>query len=584
MIRFTFPSLFLYLLISRFHGSLAQLVVEVFKNSALVGPAAYSQNLSSLSNFSIFNPHRHEEEEEDLLFNFSARLQGTLDLTSVSEPFAINCIFFREEFSAALVWIDDHLVCQKGLYNISDSPNGAVFMMDGTVHTPLSRLRRASLLFRAHLWSSSTKAKGSIQWSLMNSSNKTMTTTTYTDIPKNLLHPSVSEPELKRMDMAETLNQGWGTWIHHSLLDFVLLPEGLRVSLQFCNQTACLDRAIPSQDFVRVTAPIASDFSFLRYHIMLAEQVKVSVTMSGKTLDGQDQLLIMVECATKGNSCEEYTLHFVGSIAYQPVRSGMVQKNGDNDSLRLVATGLRTVDLVLDTQSTRLKPPKSDNTLDRLVVPLPAAGEAVGLSSGDMPMSVSNMRLMLQALEHAERDKHQQAYPNNPFLSEVSMATQAAVMYNWIYTPAELSPLAPVSRGWNFAQTAYSSDFHYVIFNWDNVLASYMLTHSGGATKERAYSNLIQVVRSRTFKGFIPNFAAGGMKSQDRTEPPLGAKVLFEMYGVYRDRWIVELLWDDLADYMDWFFKARLLDGLLVLGSDTVSYEGGHAAHSMQGE
>jgi len=45
-------------------------------------------------------------------------------------------------------------------------------------------------------------------------------------------------------------------------------------------------------------------------------------------------------------------------------------------------------------------------------------------------------------------------------------------------------------------------------------------------SKAIAYSNLIQVVRSKTAKGMIPNYSAGGSKSVDRTEPPIGAKVL----------------------------------------------------------
>eukprot|EP00546_Thalassionema_frauenfeldii_P011612 CAMPEP_0178927074 /NCGR_PEP_ID=MMETSP0786-20121207/18947_1 /TAXON_ID=186022 /ORGANISM="Thalassionema frauenfeldii, Strain CCMP 1798" /LENGTH=276 /DNA_ID=CAMNT_0020602389 /DNA_START=200 /DNA_END=1027 /DNA_ORIENTATION=+ len=97
-----------------------------------------------------------------------------------------------------------------------------------------------------------------------------------------------------------------------------------------------------------------------------------------------------------------------------------------------------------------------------------------------------------------------------------------------------------------------------------------------------AYSNLIQVVRSKTYKGFIPNFSAGGMKSQDRTEPPVGAKVLEELYKLYDDKWILALLWDDLADNIDWFFRERLIHGLIALGSDSVSYQGRWSGHDMQ--
>lgn len=66
------------------------------------------------------------------------------------------------------------------------------------------------------------------------------------------------------------------------------------------------------------------------------------------------------------------------------------------------------------------------------------------------------------------------------------------------------------------------------------------------SSKEIAYSNFIQVIRSKTAMGFVPNYSAGGTKSIDRTEPPIGAKVMLEMYNKFKDEWIVELLFDDL--------------------------------------
>ena len=61
------------------------------------------------------------------------------------------------------------------------------------------------------------------------------------------------------------------------------------------------------------------------------------------------------------------------------------------------------------------------------------------------------------------------------------------------------------------------------------------------------------MVRSRTARGMVPNYSAGGTKSVDRTEPPIGAKVLVEMHGKYGDDWLVELLFDDLLRWSDWF-------------------------------
>ena len=57
-----------------------------------------------------------------------------------------------------------------------------------------------------------------------------------------------------------------------------------------------------------------------------------------------------------------------------------------------------------------------------------------------------------------------------------------------------------------------------------------------------------QVIKSKTAAGFVPNFAGGGAKSMDRTEPPVGSKALLQLFSKYHDTWIVELLFDDLLD------------------------------------
>jgi hypothetical protein len=120
------------------------------------------------------------------------------------------------------------------------------------------------------------------------------------------------------------------------------------------------------------------------------------------------------------------------------------------------------------------------------------------------------------------------------------------------------------------------------IFDWDNIFATYMTSLS---SKEIAYSNFIQVIRSKTALGFVPNFSAGGSKSIDRTEPPIGAKVLLEMYKKFKDLWIVELLFDDLLAWNDWFVDNRMLGplGIVSLGSDTIDGYHDFSPGTMQG-
>lgn len=92
-----------------------------------------------------------------------------------------------------------------------------------------------------------------------------------------------------------------------------------------------------------------------------------------------------------------------------------------------------------------------------------------------------------------------------------------------------------------------SADYSYVLFGWDTQLASMLAALT---SREIAFSNLIQAIRSKAANGQLPKFSAGGAKSQGRSEPPLGAKILLEVYEKFGrlDKWAIELLFDDLAD------------------------------------
>ena len=109
--------------------------------------------------------------------------------------------------------------------------------------------------------------------------------------------------------------------------------------------------------------------------------------------------------------------------------------------------------------------------------------------------------------------------------------------------------------------------------------------------KSIAYSNIFQVVKSKTAAGFIPNYAAGGKKSQDRTEPSVGAKVVLELYRKFGDKWMIEVVFHDLLDWHNWVLRKRILYpvGLVATGSwneqaDVMGIpQQGHKPNTMQG-
>jgi len=109
------------------------------------------------------------------------------------------------------------------------------------------------------------------------------------------------------------------------------------------------------------------------------------------------------------------------------------------------------------------------------------------------------------------------------------------------------------------------------MFDWDNIFASMLALVDSDVplAKRIAYSNLIQIIKSRTINGFVPNWSAGGWKSVDRSEPPVGSKVLLDIYTRFGDKWLVEFLYDDLLAWHEWNWGYRVLpqSGLLCLGS-----------------
>lgn len=90
-----------------------------------------------------------------------------------------------------------------------------------------------------------------------------------------------------------------------------------------------------------------------------------------------------------------------------------------------------------------------------------------------------------------------------------------------------------------------NDDWPFVIFDWDNCFGAFMLSLDA---KEHGYSALIQVVKAKTREGFVPNTAASVNKAR-HSQPPVGSKILLEIFKKYKESWIVELLFDDLYDW-----------------------------------
>ena len=149
-------------------------------------------------------------------------------------------------------------------------------------------------------------------------------------------------------------------------------------------------------------------------------------------------------------------------------------------------------------------------------------------------------------------------------------AMECAIAWDTVFDPNHNRVVSPVSRLWSIRSGGY------VLFCWDNYFAGLMAAVCG--CRELAYSNLIEITNERTGKGFVPNFAWGtGQKSEDRSQPPVGASMLLGVWRIFREDWIVKLLFPALVEWNTWFWDHRRAEsGALCWGSDPIPVQYGN--------
>lgn len=492
---------------------------------------------------------------------------GPTPATAAMRQFNFSCTWSGA--THAFLWVDGHMVCQMGPYGtaayepyvlqLSKNEGLAVVMhvmYDGAAPTPAGIGVNVT-------WTESTYA---YHGKAVHGTSPAMV-----PIPTSLLTPSLSGPEQTRRALQRSMQVGWGMWMHASISDVVLLPEAARMTLAVCRIStgACLQSTTidkpPKGTTVRV-GPHANDRSYAQYYVSYGD-VNVSVSVCGNQAPGTatDALMLTVELESCAANCDDYALAVLAR-GFVWHRAGMTTVSAN--TITYAAHNLRTVTAYVTQGAsttpqppTLVKLPPSAVQSPYVAVSLSAAAGPIAVTTGTA-QAVPDVQTAVATRRAAELAK----YANYGPLAEVKEAIQAGVMWNVVYLPAEAGPFAPVARGWDFAPSGTDSDWGYVIFDWDNFFASYLLSVDA---KELAYSNIIQTVKSKTAAGFVPNYAAATIKSYDRTEPPVGAKVLLELYRKWGDDWLVELLLDDLVDWHDWFWRARLLQplGLVALGS-----------------
>ena len=132
--------------------------------------------------------------------------------------------------------------------------------------------------------------------------------------------------------------------------------------------------------------------------------------------------------------------------------------------------------------------------------------------------------------------------------------------WDTIYDPSQSRVISPVSRLWSAGWGGY------VLFEWDTFFAASL---ASVGNRNLAYANALEILGASTPEGIVPNYARqGGWKSSDRSESPVGAITVLNLYRKFHDAWFLRDAFGPLLRWNRWWDGHRQLGGYLVLGTD----------------
>jgi hypothetical protein len=340
--------------------------------------------------------------------------------------------------------------------------------------------------------------------------------------------------------MKARLAKGWNTWDTRSVLSHVLLPAGFSINLRLIShQTGdTLNEALPARggDGAKehvIPGPHAWDGSYTELVVEWQSiRIRVQIAAEGNELF----LLVSPIRRSPGDALVLDPQMLWGRPGQIGMKDGRIRADTPSGPTELaVAAGQY---LATD-----------KNWKFSLAEPI-----AITTDPSKTAEEIGEIILKAEARWAARRSE----YPEAPDAYE---AVQTVLAWNTIYDPGNDRVISPVSRTW--------SACGWVLFEWDTYFAAYMLSLD---CKELAYANAIAITSEITDRGFVPNNSQPGIKSLDRSQPPVGAFVIKEIYRKYQDKWFLDEVFDELLRWNRWWADNREIDGYLSYGSDPYDY------------
>ncbi|MFP4375763.1 MAG: MGH1-like glycoside hydrolase domain-containing protein [Spirochaetales bacterium] len=374
-------------------------------------------------------------------------------------------------------------------------------------------------------------------------------------------------PTDRYQHLQEEFVSGWNTWNVRSIFSHVLMPQGVSISFGFKDYVERrplteVNLGWDHQDVVlgphtyngSYTEATLNEWSNQDHATPLSFRVRTAHTdAAGK------EFVAIIEPVGKVERLQTPLLIIELSMLWN--RPGALSLDGD----RLVAkAGDRTVTVFTDAGPVT-EPYVGKIGSPYLTVPV---GMPVVVSTGAKRTREEAEEILSAARAAWEAERAR--YEGN---EEMWDAMQTALAWNVIYEPKYRRAVCPVSRRWSINNRGY------VLYLWDTYFAGYQAaaTASRGTNEQHnndakalAYINLVEMTRAKhkAERPFVPNVEqANGFLSRDRSQPPVGSLCAREVYRIFDETWILELLYDDLKEWNEWWHATRRHEELLCYGS-----------------
>ena len=373
--------------------------------------------------------------------------------------------------------------------------------------------------------------------------------------------PAPTLPSANYRAVQQRLAQGWNTWDTNSVTTHVLLPEGLAIAIGLKHNTAGWGAAFLGDALIGRLQPGAEQV-VPGPHSWDGSYTDLRVAWKGHSWriqsahDAMDLVLLATPLPSNPNSVLPPTL--VVSVDFLWNRPGTALRHADFIETR-GASGSVPVYCTCDLPSVQAQ---NSNYAD---VPVAAPYFSADFAA---PVGISTGRRRTLSQIEAIIERQRQAYEQSIALvgaaTPIRDAIETTLGWDTIYEPNQRRVISPVSRIWN------QNWGGYVLFDWDTFFAA---TLASIGDRGLAYANAMEILREETPQGFVPNYAhPGGWKSFDRSEPPVGAITVLDLYRQFHHRWFLADTFEPLLRWNRWWDQHRQMQGYLAWGSDGDSH------------